>query len=203
MLRHLLKALTDMPTGVTASGLPPRPHDPGLLDRLQALSPAAFEEWTADRLRELGYAVHRTGRSGDHGIDLLATRWGEMAIVQCKRYTTAVVGEEVVGRLYGSMVDRRADRAFLVTTSRLSAPARRWIGTKPIEIWDADRLLAIGSGPTARLPDSQNGARPQRGWRQTPPIRREPRPSGKPPDRLGKPNSQIRGKGPDRRGKTE
>ncbi len=90
-----------------------------------------------DRLRELGYAVRRTGRSGDHGIDLVATRWGETAIVQCKRYTSAAVGEDVIGRLYGSMLDKRADRAYLVTSARVSAPARRWIGSKPIEIWDA------------------------------------------------------------------
>jgi HJR/Mrr/RecB family endonuclease len=113
MPRSLIQVLGEMLTGVTRSASYPSSHaDPSLIQRLHGLSPDAFEEWTADRFRELGYAVHRTGRSGDHGIDLVATRWGEVAIVQCKRYTNAAVGEEVVGRLYGSMVDRRADRAF-------------------------------------------------------------------------------------------
>ena len=201
MARHLIDTLNEMLTRQASRRS--IQDDPTLIHRLRGLAPDVFEEWTADRLRELGYAVRRTGRSGDHGIDLVATRWGEVAIVQCKRYTTAVVGEEVVGRLYGSMTDRRADRAFLVTTARVSGPATRWIGSKPIEIWDADALVAKWPGQIARLPAPLMNA----------PARQSPRPTKsepgrapqspeKPSDQRGKPSTQTRGKGPDRRGKT-
>jgi hypothetical protein len=204
MPRSLIQVLGEMLTGVTRSASYPSSHaDPSLIQRLHGLSPDAFEEWTADRFRELGYAVHRTGRSGDHGVDLVATRWGEVAIVQCKRYTNAAVGEEVVGRLYGSMVDRRADRAFLVTSARLSRAATRWIGSKPIEIWDVDELLARWPGQIARLPDPWMNASTQQGRPPMPASVQGPLLRGKPSDRRGKPSTQMRGKGPDRRGKTE
>ena len=53
---------------------PVRPRGP--LGLLAGLSPAAFEAWVGDRLREAGYAVRVTPLQGEHGADLLATRAG-------------------------------------------------------------------------------------------------------------------------------
>src|SRR5579859_7821763 len=54
------------------------------VDQLQAMSPDAFEEWAAARLRERGYTVAVVGTQGDHGIDLVASKVNEQAVVQCK-----------------------------------------------------------------------------------------------------------------------
>jgi hypothetical protein len=106
------------------------------LEELQALSPAAFEEWVGARFQEQGFAVEVAGAQGDHGIDLVVSRAGERAIVQCKNYRVWSVGEPVLRDLFGAMHAAGADRAYLVTTGRLTSPARIWAEGKPIEIWD-------------------------------------------------------------------
>src|SRR5437879_3635590 len=50
------------------------------LDELKALTPDAFEEWVAQRFRERGYRVELAGAQGDHGIDLVISREGELAV---------------------------------------------------------------------------------------------------------------------------
>jgi restriction system protein len=94
------------------------------LEELQALSPDAFEEWVAARFRERGYAVEITGAQGDHGIDLVVSRTDERAVVQCKNYCAWSVAEPVLRDLFGAMYDANADRAYLVTTGRLTGPAK-------------------------------------------------------------------------------
>jgi hypothetical protein len=111
------------------------------LEELQALSPDAFEEWVAARFREQGYAVEIVGAQGDHGIDLLVTRPGERAVVQCKNYRASSVGEPVLRDLFGAMHATGADRAYVVTTGRLTGPARAWVEGKPIEVWDGPTLV--------------------------------------------------------------
>lgn len=134
----------------------------GRLEELQALSSDAFEEWVAARFRERTFAVEVVGAQGDHGIDLVVSRAGERAIVQCKNYRSWAVGEGALRDLFGAMHSTGADRAYLVTTGRLTGPARIWAEGKPIEIWDgavlAKELVAAQSvgvsasnAPTARL----------------------------------------------------
>lgn len=110
------------------------------LQALKSLSPAEFEAWTAARFRDLGYHVKMTAMPGDHGVDLLAVRRSEVAVVQCKHYRRKSVGEPVLRDLYGAMHGYRAQRAYLVTTGRLTEPARIWVRGKPIEVWDGEYL---------------------------------------------------------------
>ncbi|HOG46885.1 MAG TPA: restriction endonuclease [Anaerolineae bacterium] len=118
------------------------------LAQLQALEPADFEAWTAARFRELGYRVRITGAAGDHGVDLVLEAPGELAIVQCKRYRSRVVGEAALRDLYGAMHDSGATRAFLVTTGRLTRAALAWAAGKPIVVWDG----AVLARPAAPFP---------------------------------------------------
>lgn len=60
------------------------------LDELMLLSPAEFEQWVGARFRERGYRVRNTGKSGDHGIDLVGTRGQEKIVIQCKRYAKRI-----------------------------------------------------------------------------------------------------------------
>jgi restriction system protein len=113
------------------------------LDELKALTPDAFEEWVAQRFRERGYRVELAGAQGDHGIDLVISREGELAVVQCKNYRAWSVGEPVLRDLFGAMHAVQADRAYLVTSGRLTAPAVAWAAGKPIEIWDEKSLVEV------------------------------------------------------------
>ncbi|MDO8669837.1 MAG: restriction endonuclease, partial [Dehalococcoidia bacterium] len=119
------------------------------VEELQALSSTGFEEWVAARFRELGYSVKLTGNYGDHGIDLVVQKPGELAVVQCKNYKAWKVGEPVLRDLFGAMHDHGANRAYLVTTGKLTGPAARWVAGKPIEILDRDSLVRLSSMKTA------------------------------------------------------
>ncbi len=113
------------------------------LEQLRALSPDEFEEWAGARFRDLGYAVRVTGRGGDHGVDLLAEKPGEVAVIQCKRFRQYTVGEPLLRDLYGAMHDFGANRAYLVTTGRLTQAAAEWVRGKPIEVWDGERVAKL------------------------------------------------------------
>jgi restriction system protein len=111
------------------------------LEELRRLPPAAFEAWVGARFRDLGYSVRHTGAQGDHGVDLEVSRPGETAVVQCKKYGEWAVGEPTVRDLFGALHAAGADRAYLVTTGRVTEPARKWVTGKPIELWDGDELM--------------------------------------------------------------
>lgn len=114
------------------------------LREIQAMDPFAFEEYVAQRLfARQGYRVTNTQDSKDGGIDVLVTnRYGEQAVVQCKRYR-ATVGAGTVRELYGTMIHTGAARAFLVTSSTISEDARRWAADKPITLIDGKRLVEL------------------------------------------------------------
>jgi hypothetical protein len=110
--------------------------------QLAALTPVEFEQWCAHRLRELGYSVRHVGGQGDHGIDLFAEKDGELTVVQCKRFTgTRTVGEPQIRDLYGAMHAEKAVRAIVITAGYFTAEASSWARGKPIDLWDADRIV--------------------------------------------------------------
>lgn len=66
-----------------------------LADRLRGMSGVEFEQFVADLFKSLGYSAEFTATSGDHGIDLLLRKSGELSAVQCKRWSDSV-GEPVL-----------------------------------------------------------------------------------------------------------
>jgi restriction system protein len=114
------------------------------LEQLQALEPGVFEEYVAQRLFAYrGYHADNTRNTKDGGIDVLVTdRFGQKAVVQCKRYR-GTVGEAVVRDLYGTMIHAGANFAYLVTTGAISHEARRWALGKPIELIDGVQLVEL------------------------------------------------------------
>lgn len=114
-------------------------------ERLQTLSPKAFERYVAGLFRQKGYRVLVRGGSGDLGVDLEVTgAGGRRAIVQCKRYQNTV-GAEVVRELYGTLVHEKVVWAFLVTTADISDSARQWAQGKPITLIDGELLVEIAA----------------------------------------------------------
>lgn len=114
------------------------------LREIQIMDPFAFEEYVAQRLfARQGYTVINTQDSKDGGVDVLVTdRYGQQAVVQCKRYR-ATVGSGTVRELYGTMIHAGAARAFLVTSSTISDDARKWAADKPITLIDGRRLVEL------------------------------------------------------------
>ena len=121
------------------------------LAALQALSPDKFEDWVGARLRERGYSVKTMGMGGDHGVDLLAEKPGDLVAVQCKRFRARSVGEPILRDLLGAMQHFGATTGLIATTGQLTQAAARWAADKPIVIWDADGLVAM-YGHTKPIP---------------------------------------------------
>ena len=90
-----------------------------------------------------GYSANNTRDVKDGGIDVLVTdRFGQTAVVQCKRYK-GTVGEPIVRDLYGTMIGNGASYAYLVTTGSISDEAQRWAAGKPIALIDGRQLVEL------------------------------------------------------------
>jgi hypothetical protein len=110
--------------------------------RLQALSPAGFEELVAARLRARGYAVARAEQP-DRGVDLVARRPGETVIVRCVHAPATTVGLAELRLLHAALHHFRANRACLATTAGLSRPAAEWAQVNAVEIWAGPGLASL------------------------------------------------------------
>lgn len=115
------------------------------LNELLQLTPSQFEEYVTQRIFvRRGFKARNTRDVKDGGVDIeLLDRYEQKSVVQCKRYRN-VVGEETVRELYGTMIHENAVQAYLVTTARISDPARKWAADKNIELIDGERLVALG-----------------------------------------------------------
>lgn len=121
--------------------------------QLAALSPEQFERWCGSRLEAMGCRVKNVAGSGDHGVDLIAEKDDVATVVQCKRYAGArQVGEPQVRDLFGAMHHHGAARAMVITAGTFTDQARSWSVGKPIDLWDVDRLAALGSAAPGPRP---------------------------------------------------
>ena len=122
---------------------PSTAQPPVTLGYLLALSPGEFEERAKMLFESRGYHVVNTPDTAAHGIDLLLIDpLGQTAIAQCKRYVNTV-GEGVVRDLYGTVLHENVALGYLITTAKISQPARLWAQGKPLELIDGDRLVRL------------------------------------------------------------
>lgn len=112
------------------------------VEQLLTLSPNDFEHLVARVFNEAGYQVKVTGRSGDGGVDIEIQRRSKTGVVQCKRYSGRVETEHVRA-LYGTMIHRKANIAYLVTSGHFSEGARDFTHDKPISLIDGQTLCKL------------------------------------------------------------
>jgi restriction system protein len=97
---------------------------------LHKLSPREAEQLVAGGWRAHGWEVTLTPRSGDGGVDIIATRSdvGAIRILdQVKRYRPGhLVTADDVRAMWGVLdADRRASKAYVTTTSRFAPGVHR------------------------------------------------------------------------------
>ena len=124
-----------------------------LLERAKANSPDFFQRLVIDLLTKmyggsLADAGQVVGGSGDRGIDGIVRQdpLGLDAVyVQAKRYNDTVVGSEIVRNFAGSLLQHKASKGVLITTSRFSDEARRAADSmdKRIVLVDGARLAEL------------------------------------------------------------
>lgn len=89
----------------------------------RSLDGGAFESFLADVFRQLGYAVHQTGRSGDQGVDLIVERNGVKTAVQAKCYQDAV-SISAIQEVYTGKALYRCHNCMAITSSQFTRGAK-------------------------------------------------------------------------------
>lgn len=117
---------------------------------LMQMNGVEFERFVGESIfRKLGYSVDYTPTTGDGGIDMLISKEGQAAVVQCKRYTGTVDGA-MVRDLNGVVGKGGFERGYLVTTGTFSAASKAWVRGTNIALIDGERLLEWLDYITAR-----------------------------------------------------
>jgi len=111
----------------------------GLVSQHQSaryLSAQELEQFAAQLYAKMGYQVQRTGRTGDHGVDVyLINPEKQVELVQCKQWNRPV-GEPQVRDLYGAMAHAKAVRGWLWAPRGFSEAAKQWARKKSIILVD-------------------------------------------------------------------
>jgi restriction system protein len=125
-------------------------YNPDLLEILQKLTPAGFEQICSRLLRESGFEnVTVTGRSHDGGIDGYGTLEinpfvSFKVLFQCKRYQ-GTVSRAQVGDFRNAMIGR-AEKGIIMTTGTFSPEAIKEAnreGAPKIELVDGEKLVEM------------------------------------------------------------
>jgi hypothetical protein len=128
------------------------------LQGISLMDPVDFENLIGQLFEDMGYKVKTTAVTGDEGVDLFLQKDGIKEVVQCKRFK-GNVGAPIVRDLYGAMIHFNAQKSYLVTTGRITQPARDWVAGKPIELIDGTELMKwIGRIRAARKTESSKRA---------------------------------------------
>lgn len=102
-----------------------------------------FEEFCADILRGNGYTnVEVTKASGDHGIDVLATKDGLKYAIQCKRYSKPV-GNKAVQEAYSGKAIYKADVAVVMSNMDFTSQAIDDARKLGVELWDRNKIYSL------------------------------------------------------------
>jgi len=107
------------------------------------LPPGEFEEMTAELYRARGFQAHKTGASGDHGVDVVVkSKDGKTMVVQCKRWRKPV-GEPIIREFYGTMHHEKAAQGTIIATSGFTPQAIEWAKGKPLFLYDGNKFVEM------------------------------------------------------------
>jgi len=113
-------------------------------DSLNGISWREFELLVGEAYRRKGFTVRETGGGGaDGGVDLVLTKNGQTALVQCKQWKTFRVGVKTVRELYGVMTAQHANGGVIVTSGDFTQEARDFAAGKNIELVDGEKLQRV------------------------------------------------------------
>lgn len=106
---------------------------------IDALDGVAFERYIGDILLSQGYHIRYTPRSGDDGVDLLASKGKQTYGIQAKRYKGSV-GNHAVMEAHTGAAHYHAQKAIVVTTSHFTARSRLLAASTGVRLIDREEL---------------------------------------------------------------
>lgn len=98
-----------------------------------------FEEFVGVLFKKMGYASRVTQKSGDQGIDVIATRNGTKIGIQAKCYSNSV-GNSAVQEAIAGKNFYKCDKALVVTNNYFTPAAIELAQTSDIILWNRDLL---------------------------------------------------------------
>ena len=111
------------------------------ISHIDTMKGEEFEKYVAELLRFQGYKTRMTPRSGDYGVDIIASKDGVKTAVQIKRYSKKLdqkpIREAVTGmavRQYG------CTKAMVVTNSTFTKTAEFLASESSCELVDREKL---------------------------------------------------------------
>ena len=94
------------------------------LIEISVKNPLDFEERCRQILQSLGYQARTTKKSGDQGVDVVATKNNQTIVLQCKLYHSPV-GNKAVQEVTAGRTYYKADYAAVVTNNTYTKSARQ------------------------------------------------------------------------------
>ena len=109
-------------------------------EKINQLDGYQFEQYCCYLLKKNGYHnVEITKKSGDYGIDILATKRGRKYAIQCKRYLSSV-GNHAVQEAYSGKDFYNCDVAVVMTNSSFTPAAIETAQKLHVLLWDGTSL---------------------------------------------------------------
>lgn len=121
-------------------------------------SPLAFEQHCAKIFRTCGWSVKTTPVSGDHGVDLVASRNGKTIAVQCKLYHNPV-GNSAVQEVAAGRMHYGADAAVVVAINGYTKGAEALARSNGVELIHPDDILSLFGAPANSSAETQASGR--------------------------------------------
>lgn len=116
----------------------------GWVPRLKKhMSGEEFEEYVYEILKRIGYKhMQITKKSGDYGVDILASYKGVRYAFQCKYYSKPV-GVSAVQQAYSGCEYYGYDEAVVVTNQTFTRQAHDLALKNGVILWDGEKLMKI------------------------------------------------------------
>ena len=133
LLKHYIQEKEERLTRESVSVLP---------QKFSTLSGSDFENLLYRLFTAMGYAVQKTGKTGDQGGDLIANMNGQRIVIQAKCYTSTV-GNAAVQEAVAAQKFYDCNKVMVVTNSSFTKEA--------IELAKANNVELVGGGKLSEL----------------------------------------------------
>lgn len=129
---------------------PPGPAAISPSDEIDVMTGEEFEDYVAQVLRGNGWHIEHTARSGDFGVDLIATSGRVRKAIQCKRLSHPV-GISAVQEVVAGAAHYRCNSSMVVSNQDFTRAARDLAYTHNCELIGSDQLLRAPLEPHRRI----------------------------------------------------
>jgi restriction system protein len=115
---------------------------PAFRDFSDDMTPAQYEVFCADQLRQAGWTARVTMHSRDQGVDVIAEKNRRRIVLQCKLYARPV-GNKSVQEVAAARAHEDADFAIVVSNNRFTLAAEQLAATNGVLLLHHRDLHAI------------------------------------------------------------